>query len=153
MPQLLLFPHHPPADAEPPPLGGDDRAAVLDVLLRGGSPQAACQRLGLDVAAFCKAADEDAGFRRRLRHVRELMTHNIVATVYAAAMKGTPAAQALWLRMFPPAGWTDPSPEHSKTASETTDEFAALPNDAIERTLAAFRSALEEPRPGPSERA
>ncbi|HEX6985995.1 MAG TPA: hypothetical protein VF170_11495, partial [Planctomycetaceae bacterium] len=128
MRQLLLFPQHPPAEAEPPPLGGGDRAAVIDVLLRGGSPQAACRSLRLDLRAFDRAADEDAEFRRRLRHARRQMTENVVSVVYQAAVKGTPAAQALWLRTFPPDAYADPS-EPEPTA-EPRDAFQELSEDA-----------------------
>lgn len=145
--QLLLFPHHPPSVAGPSLLEPADRAAVLEILLRGGSPQAACQRLGLSVADFCRTVEEDDDFRRRLRQLRELMTHNVVAVVYAAAMKGTPAAQALWLRTFPPADGSDS--ETTSLFHETSDDLALRSDEEIEREIEACRQArFESPRPG-----
>jgi hypothetical protein len=135
--QLLLFPHISPHKGERG-LSPDDKHDLLLVLLRGGSPQAACQKLGLDPHDFCRAADGDAAFRTRLRHVRELMTHNVVATVYRAAMEGTPAAQALWLRTFPPTDGADSPSAATSPSTETDDDFASLSNDDLRRLLAAF---------------
>lgn len=146
MHQLLLFPHAPPSEPEPPLLSPDLQDEVLAILLRGGSPQSACQKLRLDPRAFCRTAEFDAGFRDRLRHARELMTQNVVATVYAAAMKGTPAAQALWLRTFPPlqltpTTFTDPD-------NEPNDEFSAYSTEDLARQIAVYSriSASESER-------
>ncbi|MGC1272395.1 MAG: hypothetical protein WBC44_01715, partial [Planctomycetaceae bacterium] len=102
-------------------------------------PQAACQRLGLDAAAFCRTVEIDDEFRRRLRHVRELMTHNVVAVVYAAAMKGTPAAQALWLLTFPPADFSERSTD--TRSDKTIDEFTSRTDDELEQEIDAYHAA------------
>ncbi len=137
--QLLLFPHILPHEADRS-LSLEQQREVLFALLRGGSPQAACQKLGADPRAFCRARERDAAFREGLQQVRELMTLNVVATVYRAAMEGTPAAQALWLRTFAPPEWAEPASKTPDTSFETTNEFASLPTDAIRRLLAAFHS-------------
>lgn len=130
MHQLLLFPDAPPSEPAPQVLSCELQAEVVSLLLRGGSPQAVCQKLRLDPAAFCRTVEEDPTFCHRLRHVRELMTQNVVATVYAAALKGTPAAQALWLRTFPPPQFSTPSLD---TQEETTDEFSAYSTEDLSR--------------------
>ncbi len=116
----------------------EQQADILLALLRGGSPQAACQKLGADPQGFCRTTERDEAFRTRLRHVRELMTLNVVATVYRAALEGAPAAQALWLRTFSPPDWTASTSISSNASLETNDEFASLPTDALRRILAAF---------------
>lgn len=147
MRQLLLFPHLPPADEGPPALDAGDRRLLIDLLRRGGSPQAACRKLGVDVAAFFRAAEEDDGFRRQLRHMREQLTENVASIVYQAAMKGTPAAQALWLRTFPPATYADPN-THTPSSPEPTDDFASLPAEALHLQLSAIRlAAADSPEP------
>ncbi len=135
--QLLLFPQCSPRAREGT-LSPDDRLDLLQALLRGGSPQAVCQKQGRDPFDFCRTADDDAHFRTALRQVRELMTLNVVATVYRAALEGTPAAQALWLRTFPPTEWTEPASSPSSRDTETTDDAASLSNDALRQLLVAF---------------
>ena len=139
MPQLLLFPSHPPAGREPPGLSPEQQAALIGRLLKGLSPQLACAAAGLDPAAFCRSADEDAGFRRRLRDVRELLSLNVAAAVYQAALKGTPAAQALGLRTFPPAA--GPDSDSSTSDRDEPDALDAFPPDDLDRQLAAYRAA------------
>ena len=139
--QLYLFPQHRPRDVAP--LSEEDRQRLLGLLLKGASPAAACGPLGLDVWQVCQAVDCDPAFRSALRQVRDLLTQNVAAAVYRAAMEGTPAAQALWLRTFAPADWADPLPSVSVSdpseLSESPDVFAALPTDALARLAHAFR--------------
>lgn len=145
MHQLLLFPYAPPSEPEPPTLTLEMQAEVLALLLRGGSPQAVCQKLRLDPAAFCRTVEEDPTFCHRLRHVRELMTQNVVATVYAAAMKGTPAAQALWLRTFPPPPFSTPSLDSQE---EKTDDFIAYSTEDLSRHCEIYSHFSFESEPG-----
>jgi hypothetical protein len=135
--QLLLFPQYPPWAPERT-LSPDEQLDVLQALLRGGSPQAVCQKQGRDPLDFCRTAEGDASFQTALRQVRELMTLNVVATVYRAAMEGTPAAQALWLRTFPPTDWTALDASASAPESEFSDEATSLTNDALRQLLVAF---------------
>jgi len=135
--QLLLFPQYPPRTCEGT-FSTDEKSDVVQALLRGGSPQAICQKQGRDPFDFCRAAEEDASFQTSLRQVRELMTLNVVATVYRAAMEGTPAAQALWLRTFPPGDWTAPASSSSEHEPETSDDASSLTNEALRQLLVAF---------------
>lgn len=135
--QLLLFPQCRP-HAGAMTLSPDEQLDVLQALLRGGSPQAVCQKQGRDPLDFCRTVEDDPAFRTSLRQIRELMTLNVVATVYRAAMEGTPAAQALWLRTFPPTDWAEPASSASANDTETADDPVSLTNDALRQILAAF---------------
>lgn len=135
--QLLLFPQHSP-HAREGTLSPGEQLDVLNALLRGGSPQTVCQKLGRDPLDFCRTVADDGSFRAALRQARELMTLNVVATVYRAAMEGTPAAQALWLRTFPPDDWAEPVSSTSATDSDAADDAVSLTNDALKQLLVAF---------------
>lgn len=135
--QLLLFPECPPSGPAEA-LSRDEQLDVLQALLRGGSPQAVCQKQGRNPLDFCRTVDGDGSFRTALRQARELMTLNVVATVYRAAMEGTPAAQALWLRTFPPGDWAEPISSTSATDSDSADDAVSLTNDALRQFLVAF---------------
>ncbi len=139
MRQLLLFPHCPPADDGPAVLAPDQQDGLIAHLLKGASPQAACRPLRAEVASFFRTVEADPDFRRRLRQVRESLTNNVLSLVYGAAMKGTPAAQALWLRTFPPPSYADSNTE--LTPVEPSDDFAQLSNEAIDLQLTAYRAA------------
>lgn len=102
MEQLLLFPDFVPDDGSPPLLIPREQRELLEMLLHGGSPQVACGRLGLRAESFSRTLADDKTFARRLAAVHGIMTQNVIATIYAAALKGTPAAQSLWLKTFPP---------------------------------------------------
>ena len=135
--QLLLFPQFPPGRLEET-LSADAQAELLQALLRGASPQAVCQKQGRDPFDFCRTAEGDASFQNALRHARELMTLNVVATVYRAAMEGTSAAQALWLRTFPPSDWAPPASSLTRMDAEPADDDASLTNEDLRQLLRAF---------------
>lgn len=139
MTQLLLFPECPPVGPGPRLLTGDEQGDVIDLLLRGGSPQAVCQRLDLDLHDYCRTVDEDPAFRRQLQTIREVMTQNVIAVVYAGAMKGTPAAQSLWLRLFFAPSVADA--DESMPPTETPDVYADHTLDSLRRTLEAYDEA------------
>lgn len=144
MRQLHLFPHAPPVEGDPPPLSFRRRDAVVAALLRGASPQIACKSLEIDLADFFDAVETDAEFRRRLRHVYATLAGNVSAAVYRAAIEGTPAAQALFLRTFAPPAYSDAP---STPRNEPSDDLSSLPADAIALQLAAYRAALGEVGP------
>ena len=125
-------------------LSDDEQGEVLELLLRGGSPQAACLRLGLELHDYCRTVDEDPVFRRRLRTIREVMTQNVIAVVYAAAMKGTPAAQTLWLRLFYAPSAEEADAGEPMSPSGTPDDYADHTLDSLRRTLGAYDEARRE---------
>jgi hypothetical protein len=144
MSQLLLFPDAPPSDGRAALLEPGEQDALIEFLLRGASPAIACDKLGIALDRYLRTADDDAGFRRRLRQVREVLTLNVVSSVYSACLKGTAAAQTLWLRTFAPPDWSeaaDEPPSETDLSAEFDDALQDLSEDAIELQLRAYRAA------------
>ena len=110
----------------------EEQQDLLDALMLGGSPQMACRRLEIPVESFSRTLIEDADFRQRLEMVRALMTQNVVATLYAAALKGTASAQALWLKTFPPPA----EMTVTEQSGEVRDDLETLSDEELEQWLA-----------------
>ena len=77
--------------------------AALSSVRRGASLQAACGSLGLEVEDFLEAAVEDGAALSHLRLSKGLLSGNVLARVYAAAMEGSVPAMSLYLKHAPPA--------------------------------------------------
>lgn len=137
MQQLLLFPDIIPSEKQSPLLTPIEQRELLDILSRGGSPQIACARLNVPPESLSRTLADDHHFRQQLAAVHEIMTHNVVATIYAAALKGTPAAQSLWLKTFPPtansqrSACDEPHKRNPPTEQQLRQWLALRPADGI----------------------
>lgn len=94
----------------------------MELLAKGASPAAACQHLGVPVSAFLHSLADDPAFREALADVNEILTRNVVAALYQAAMKGSIPAQTLWLRNTRPREWSEQH-EDGRNQSISLDEL------------------------------
>lgn len=117
-----LLPHCPEADPLAAALTPDEQQRVWCWLLKGASPQVACQQLGIDIARFWKTLDQDAPFALALQQLFDTLSHNVLAALYQAAMKGNVAAQQFWLRHRPVSRWVTELEE----PAIADDDFARL---------------------------
>ena len=86
----------------PRPLDGRTREALLRLMMGGGSLQAACGRLGVEIDDVRAAADEDPRLAQRLRRCRTSMADNVLSRMYLVAMDGSVPAASLFLKHVPP---------------------------------------------------
>ena len=93
---------------------------VLQLLSRGASPAIACAQIGARPAAFFRTRSQDERFRAKLRDVQALLSQNVAAALYKAAIEGSVSAQSLWLKCCPPPDW-QPEPA-AMTGPATFDE-------------------------------
>lgn len=95
----------------------------LELLMQGASPQAACRKLKLPIAAFWQTLEHHAGFAAELQKVWDALSFNVVAALYQAAMKGNSTAQQFWLKHRPPPRWSQ-----LPGGSILTDDLETLTN-------------------------
>lgn len=86
-------------------MGTARRKQFLELLIQGASPQVACRKLSIPVALFWQTLDQDAGFASELQRVWDLLSYNVMAALYQAAIKGNGSAQQFWLKHRPPPCW------------------------------------------------
>ena len=95
----------------------------LELLMQGASPQVACRKLKLPIAAFWQTLEHNAGFAAELQKVWDALSFNVVAALYQAAMKGNSTAQQFWLKHRPPPRWSQ-----LPGGSILTDDLETLTN-------------------------
>ncbi|QDU41085.1 hypothetical protein Mal4_54500 [Maioricimonas rarisocia] len=89
-------------------LSDPEQEGYLQLMLRGASPAAACLQLELPVGNVLRTMEQQPEFRERLRQVRELLSQNVAAALYRAAMEGSVSAQSFYLKNQPPPEWPQP---------------------------------------------
>ncbi|MFG0331861.1 MAG: hypothetical protein ACF8TS_00740 [Maioricimonas sp. JB049] len=94
-------------------LSDAEQEEYLQLMLRGASPAAACLQLGLPVGNILRTMERQPEFRERLRQVRELLSQNVAAALYRAAMEGSVSAQSFYLKNQPPPEWPQPDEANS----------------------------------------
>ena len=117
---------HLPPSPHPPTLSLVQQQDFLDLIAKGASPAAACQRLGIPVITYAQTIETDDPFRQQLRHVQSLLSQNVAAALYRAAMEGNVTAMTSWLKASPPPGWADSQPcvpQHA-TFDETLNKLS-----------------------------
>ena len=78
--------------------------------------------------------DESAAFRKRMDRVPDLLSQNVAASLYQAAMKGSVTAQTFYLKNLPPPEWdveddNVDSPEAKDFENLTLDQLRQLDAD------------------------
>ncbi|MBI1347269.1 hypothetical protein GC163_13400 [bacterium] len=110
----------------PAVLTTDEQQTLVEWLLRGASPAAACAQFGWPVERFWKTLAQDEGFTATLQQVFDTLSQNVLAALYQAAMKGQVSAQQFWLRHRPVTGWTQ-----SLAADLPADSYEQLNDDEL----------------------
>ncbi|MFG0295991.1 MAG: hypothetical protein ACF8PG_08810 [Maioricimonas sp. JB045] len=100
-------------------------------MLRGASPAAACLQLGLPVGNVLRTMEQQPEFRERQRQVRELLSQNVAAALYRAAMEGSVSAQSFYLKNQPPPEW----PQLDEADSDIDDRMSN--DELLDRCRAA----------------
>ena len=118
-----------PVDAAPRGLTADEQTSLLALLLRGASPAAACPQLGVTLGTFQRTWLEDEVFRARVSEVRDVLSQNVAAALYRSAMEGNVSAQTLWLKIWPPRGWSNGNDEGPQATEPTF--FSDLSDDEL----------------------
>lgn len=119
--------------AEPvPALTAAQQAAYLTRLAKGASPAAACAALGLSVSAVLTTMDAEAAFRRQLQQIDQLLSQNVAAALYRAAMEGNVSAQTFLLKNRPPPDW-----QTSADSVDLPQDLSALTDDELDALLRA----------------
>lgn len=98
----------------------------LELMMQGASPQVACRKLKLPMAAFWQTLEHDAGFAAELQNVWDSLSFNVVAALYQAAIKGNGTAQQFWLKHRPPPRWSQ-----LPAGSILGDNLDTLTNDEL----------------------
>ncbi len=109
----------------------EEQEQVWSWLVKGASPQVACQQLGLSLPAFWRTLEGDVAFATALQQLFDTLSHNVLAALYRAAMEGNVTAQQFWLRHRPARAWQAPA------VSELTDDPANFADaELLERAFA-----------------
>lgn len=87
------------------PWNQQDQREFLNLLLKGASPLAAAQHLGLNPLGFQETLAHDDLFNELYIAAQELLSQNIAARLYQEAMKGNVSAMTLYLKNRPPPEW------------------------------------------------
>ena len=111
-----------------PQLTRTQQTEYLRLLTLGASPAAACQKVGVSITAVLVTMDQSAAFRKRMDRVPDLLSQNVAASLYQAAMKGSVTAQTFYLKNLPPPEWDVGDAEHDSPESR---EFQNLTVDQL----------------------
>lgn len=87
--------------------GAPKQKEFIDWMMQGASPQVACKKLKVPIAAFWKTLDHDDDFAAEIQQVWDALSFNVVAALYQAAIKGNGTAQQFWLKHRPPPRWAN----------------------------------------------
>jgi uncharacterized protein (DUF885 family) len=117
-----------------PQLTRPQQTEYLRLLTLGASPAAACQKVGVSITAVLVTMDQSAAFRKRMDRVPDLLSQNVAASLYQAAMKGSVTAQTFYLKNLPPPEWDagateEESPELKEFDNLTVDQLRQLDAD------------------------
>ena len=113
-------------------LSPDEQEQVWSWLVKGASPQVACQQLRLSLPAFWRTLKGDVQFATALQQLFDTLSHNVLAALYRAAMEGNVTAQQFWLRHRPAREWLAPA------TPETADDLESLADaELLQQAFAA----------------
>ena len=117
-----------------PQLTRPQQTEYIRLLTLGASPAAACHKVGVSITAVLVTMDESAAFRKRMDRVPDLLSQNVAASLYQAAMKGSVTAQTFYLKNLPPPEWdveddNVDSPEAKDFENLTLDQLRQLDAD------------------------
>ncbi len=85
--------------------------------------------------------DQSATFRKRMDRVPDLLSQNVAASLYQAAMKGSVTAQTFYLKNLPPPEW---DVEDDEAASPESGEFENLTVDQLRQLDANESDQFED---------
>ncbi len=111
----------------------EEQQEILDLVLRGASPAAACLRLNVSFDRLYRTLEADPEFRRRWDELLEMLSQNVAAALYQTALKGNVTAQTFFLRSLPPRDWTAVS-----SAASPDDDLSQLSDEELERRIRAL---------------
>ncbi|WP_437206740.1 hypothetical protein [Planctomicrobium sp. SH664] len=124
---------------EAPRLSREQQSQYLQLLARGASPAAACLQLGISPLSVTSLTEDDDSFRSSLAGIQRLMSENVAAALYRAAMEGSVAAQTFYLKNQPPPEWPAAECDAATPGIDelTDDELIAKIKQAAPELLAA----------------
>lgn len=135
-------------DGEAPLLNREQQQLYLNLIARGASPAGACQQLGLPPMSLVLTAEQDAAFAALLKRVKELLSQNVAAALYRAAMEGNVSAQTFYLKNLPPPEWpTDDALDTPPDSLDALDDDALLDRFREEATRLLAEVETDETRP------
>jgi hypothetical protein len=102
------------------------------MIAAGGSPAAACEKLGVALEAVSVTLDADERFRKRINRIEQSLSENVKSALYRTAMKGNPSAQSQWLKL---------QDEGCSPAGEMQDDLASLSLEELQK-IARQEAAL-----------
>jgi|GEM_PF-5841035 len=114
---------------DPTILDDREQSLFLDLFARGASPQATCQKLGIAVEALLRTFQRDPTFQARRDQIEQLLSQNVAAALYRAAMEGNVSAQTYWLKSNPPQHWR----EDRNELPEKFQDLEKLSDDDLKR--------------------
>ena len=82
-----------------------EQQQLLTYLLKGASPMAVCEKLGIPRASFLRTFTEEERFRDDYYAAMTLLSQNVLMALYRQALEGNVSAQTNWLKAMPPPGW------------------------------------------------
>ncbi|MEZ6056616.1 MAG: hypothetical protein R3C01_07915 [Planctomycetaceae bacterium] len=114
-----------------PLLTADEQGLYLNLLGRGASPAAACRQLLVEIDQLALTLEQDPLFAERVIRVNHLLSQNVAAALYRAAMEGSVSAQTFFLKNLPPPEW-QPVSESTGCDSDDTDDLNGLTDEELE---------------------
>lgn len=102
----------------------------------GASPAAACQKLEITLDDVAMTFDVEPAFEARCRKIHEALDENVKAALYQSAMKGTVAAQTLWMRL----AQTPATSKRSRGEEHVEPLSTAELRERLLREMALFQS-------------
>ena len=124
-----------------PQLTRSQQTEYLRLLTLGASPAAACQKVGVSITAVLVTMDQLPAFRKRMDRVPDLLSQNVAASLYQAAMKGSVTAQTFYLKNLPPPEWEI---EDDEPATPESKDFENLTLDQLRQLDADESDQFEE---------
>lgn len=85
--------------------------------------------------------DQTAAFRKRMDRVPDLLSQNVAASLYQAAMKGSVTAQTFYLKNLPPPEW---DAEATEEVCPQSKEFENLTIDQLRQLDADESDQFED---------
>jgi hypothetical protein len=107
-------------------LTAGEQAEYVRLVVNGAAPLRACERVGVTVAAVLRTLDVDPGFRALVDQTAEVISGNVAAALYQAAMRGNVAAQTLFLNHRPPRDWKQEAQDDDELDRLSNAELLAL---------------------------